>query len=278
MSDKRIRRILVAIDASPCSLSATEAAAELAALLDAELKGLFVRDDALLELSEHPLARAVDPLTTTIREVGGGHLERHLRVQAMRARSALARLAARVGIRWSFEIATGIVSSTLQAAAGEADIVSVGRTGWSFRSGRALGSTARTALSWERTHVLVLGRARPIRPPVIVLYESSAAAREALSIATRLAERRSWPLIVLLSGPDEQALRDEVGAEVSGLGERVRQIYLGLADGERLAQIARGEHRGVLIVPADSRLLAPERLLALLDRVDSPVMVIRARP
>jgi nucleotide-binding universal stress UspA family protein len=43
-----IRRILVALDASPHSFAALEAAAHLAAHLEAELFGLYVEDENLL--------------------------------------------------------------------------------------------------------------------------------------------------------------------------------------------------------------------------------------
>ena len=58
-----VERILVAIDASPGSLAAAETAARLAALLNAELEGLFVEDDRLLRLPAAPLARQVDSIT-----------------------------------------------------------------------------------------------------------------------------------------------------------------------------------------------------------------------
>ena len=46
-----IRRILVALDASPHSQAALQAASELAAALKAELVGIFVEDVNLLHLA-----------------------------------------------------------------------------------------------------------------------------------------------------------------------------------------------------------------------------------
>ncbi|MBK7177644.1 MAG: universal stress protein [Chloroflexi bacterium] len=53
----KIQRILVALDASPHSLAALEAAIDLAERLDAELQGLFVEDINLLRLAQLPFAR-----------------------------------------------------------------------------------------------------------------------------------------------------------------------------------------------------------------------------
>ena len=47
-----IRRILVALDSSPASLSAMEQAIELAAGFEAEVIGLFVEDINLVRLAE----------------------------------------------------------------------------------------------------------------------------------------------------------------------------------------------------------------------------------
>lgn len=59
----RIRRVLVALDASPGSVVAAAAAARMAAALEAELEGLFVEDHDLLRLSRSSQARQVGFLT-----------------------------------------------------------------------------------------------------------------------------------------------------------------------------------------------------------------------
>ena len=50
----QMRRILVAVDASPHSLAALDAALRLAADLEAEIIGLFVEDINLLRLAGMP--------------------------------------------------------------------------------------------------------------------------------------------------------------------------------------------------------------------------------
>ena len=54
-----IRRILVALDASPSSLVALEEAAKLAAVWDAELAGVFVEDSELLRMAQLPFMQTV---------------------------------------------------------------------------------------------------------------------------------------------------------------------------------------------------------------------------
>jgi hypothetical protein len=60
-----IRRILIALDASPDGLSALETSAWLAARMNAELQGLFVEDESLLRIAEIPLAREVPYFSAT---------------------------------------------------------------------------------------------------------------------------------------------------------------------------------------------------------------------
>ena len=70
------RRILVALDASPHSLAALEAAAELAASLRAELIGLFVEDANLLRVAGFPFAREFGAYTAQAREIDAEHVAR----------------------------------------------------------------------------------------------------------------------------------------------------------------------------------------------------------
>ena len=84
-----IRRILVALDGSYHSLAALEAAAELAASLEAELHGLFVEDVNLLRVAGSPVAREVCyPFSRTTRP-NQRTMERQLRAQATQALSSL---------------------------------------------------------------------------------------------------------------------------------------------------------------------------------------------
>ena len=88
-----IRRILVALDASPHSFAALEAAAHLAAHLEAELSGLYVEDENLLRGAELPITRMVGSFSGEVRPVERGDMEQQLNVQAARARRALEQIA-----------------------------------------------------------------------------------------------------------------------------------------------------------------------------------------
>jgi nucleotide-binding universal stress UspA family protein len=95
----KITRILVAVDASPLSLAALEAAAELAASLQAELLGLYIEDINLLRAADSPFAREVGHFSGSIRDLDSQRLQRQLRSQANRVRRRLSQLAERSQIR-----------------------------------------------------------------------------------------------------------------------------------------------------------------------------------
>ena len=71
-----LHRILVPLDASENSLTALDTAAELAAVLDAELEGLFVEDINLLQLCDFPFAREVSFLGPSFRRIDRAETER----------------------------------------------------------------------------------------------------------------------------------------------------------------------------------------------------------
>ena len=266
-----IRRILVAMDASPDSLAAAEAAAEMAAVLKAELRGLFVEDADLLRLVESPLARELNLLTASSRGAETEEVEGQLRVHARKAREALGRSADRAGIRWSFEVARGSVAGEILAAAAEADLVSLGRIGWTMRHRRALGKTARALISRARGRVLLLERSVAVKPPIVVLYDASDAGRDALELAVHLASRRNDPLRVLLVGDDEERLRSEVAEK---LGAEARIQWLSGGDAPAVAAAVGRQMGGVVIVPVASPNLGEEQLQALLDEVACPVLAV----
>lgn len=266
-----IRRILVALDASPDSLAAAEAAAEMAALLEAELEGLFVEDSELLRLVSSPLARELDLFTSSSRGAETEAVEGQLRVHARKAREGFARAAERAGIRWSFRVARGPVASEILAAAADADLVSLGRIGWTVRHRRHLGTTARTLISGRRGRVLLLERKVAVQPPIVALYDGSDAGRDALDLAVHLAGRRGDPLRLLLVGEDQEALR----ADATGkLAADARILWLGRPEAGALAGAVQRQAGGVVIVPVAGEHLGEALLQAVLEQVFCPVLVV----
>jgi hypothetical protein len=269
--ERRIRRVLVALDSSPESLVAAAAATSLAAALGAELAGLFVEDRDLLLLSESRQAHRVGFLTAGSEPVDGEEMRRQLRAQAARARRALSRLAASHGISCTFEVTRGGVTTELLAAAGREDLVSVGRVGWSHGQRLRLGSTARALLARRRSHTLLAGRGSAAAAPVAVLFDGSRAAVHALRLATRLAPAASGNLVVITANP---AARAEAERQ---LGERAGEAAfeaLAGAGPEAVAAATRARRAGLLVLPLGGTGLDEDELPDLLTAVRCPVVAV----
>lgn len=273
MKASAIRRVLVAVDASEPSGAAAEMAAELAALLEVTLAGLFVEDPRLLELAELPLARRLDPLSAAPLPLERPALERTLRAQAERARRRLAAVASRAGAAWSFRVARGAVESEILAAADPGDVVAVGRVGWGRAHGAGVGRTVRALLGSCPEALLVLPpKPVPISAVAVLLEGGEGAA--ALRLAADLAAARRWPLRVLLplDIPDLAAMEEEVGRELRDRGIAVELHRL--ARGGLGSELARGERSRALLVVARAGAGEPRDLAALLEGLDTPVLLV----
>jgi nucleotide-binding universal stress UspA family protein len=273
-----IRRILVALDASPHSLAALEAAFELADALKAEIVGIFVEDVNLLRLAGLPFAREVGYPSGTDRPLDSVSMERALRIQAGQAREALAGVAARRQVRWSFRVVRGQVAAELLTAAHEADLLALGRASWASSRRVPLGATARVVVSQASRPVLLLQRGHAICQPVQLVYDGSPGAKRALATAAQLAVLAGSALTVMLvmDAPESgQRLQEEVHARLQAQQVEGRYRRLAKPSAEELAQALRTAGGGMLIISTDNPLLGGEGLPTLLDAMDCSVVLVR---
>ncbi len=272
----RIRRILVALDASYHSLAALEAAAELAAGLEAELQGIFVEDINLLRVAGSPVAREVQYPFVAVARLDRARMERALRAQAAQARRAIAAACERWQIKWSFRVVRGEVIAEILEAALEADMLSLGKASRPLIQRVRLGSTARAAATQAPHSVLLLQRDVGIMPPIMMVYDDSPTARQALVIAIGMAQRTGGYLVILiLAGATDEVPR--LQSEISDLLLRqelmVRYRRLTDAGVAGLIHEVISERSGVLVL--SSTILRPDALQILLDEVDCPVLLVR---
>lgn len=274
MSDREnpvpVRRMLMALDVSASGLAAMEAAATLAACLEAELLGLFVEDVNLLRLAALPFAREVGFSPAATRRLDPAGMERVLRAQASRAEAALLETAGRRRVRCSFRVVRGEVTAQLLAAAQDIDLValSVARERL-YRN----DPIVRAVVNAAQSSVLLLPADVPVDLPVVVVYDGSPASVKALSAARALAQRQDGTLTVLTAGAPE-TVNAEVARLLEGSGLVVRHRPLpgtGIAD---LIRHARQEAAGTLVLGAD--LCRGEGTLEkLLEQLDCTVLLVR---
>lgn len=276
--DVVLRRIVVGLDASPPSQAALRAAVALAARCEAELVGLFIEDANLLRMVALPFAAEMGMFSGRRRRLATAEVERELRVHGDRVRRALQALAESAHVRWEFRAARGDIASELTAAATEADVVILGKAGWSLAQQGHLGSTARAVVGQTPGLTLIIQQGAHLGPLTMIVYDGSRTAIRALAAAAFVARVMDDDLTVLLIADDldsARALEQEVGAWLADRGLTARYRRLTSDHVPRLGQMVRLEGGGTLVLPAEGAVLRDEQLLALLDEIESPVLLVR---
>ncbi|MBZ5703593.1 MAG: universal stress protein [Acidobacteriia bacterium] len=272
-----IRRILVALDASPHSLTALRAAVELAARMEAELLGLFVEDVHLLRLAESPLAREVQYLTARQAPLDRARMEQQLRAQAEQARKALAAAAEGARVEWSFRIVRGQVSVEVLAAAAGMDLLTLGRRGWSSSLKSRIGSTAQTAVATTMPVLLLSDRGLQLDLPVLVCYDGTAATQRAVRVAAQLAKAGCSRVTALLLAEDaesERRLKEQAGGLLRENKLQVRFRAADPRDEAALLRTIKSEEAGVLVLGGKTRFFKPDALELLLREVDTSLLLL----
>ncbi len=278
--EQTICRILVALDVSPHSLAALEAAVELAASLHAELVGLFVEDESLLRTVALPYAREYGLYSARPRQIDLAELEEQLRARAGQARRALTAAAQRRQVQVTFRVTRGAVTQHLLAAAEEADLITLGRSGWSLPgSRRRVGSSTRALLARTSGLTLVLERGLHLGLPVVVIYDGSTLSRRALAVAADLARvRGGGKLDVLLQageGQSAQDLEDEAAGWLQGQSLEVRLQHVSAGNPAVLMATVRSKGCGLLVVAGLPMTLAEDGLLDHLHDLGCPALVVQ---
>jgi nucleotide-binding universal stress UspA family protein len=254
-----VEYILVALDMSPHSEAALAAAAQLAAALHLELRGLYVEDVNLLRLCGLPFGIEYGTFTAMPRRIEQNHLEREFRIQAARLRKIMADIAGQNRISWSFQVVRGGVTDQLLEAATSARMLSLGRVGRS--PGKRTGSTAQAIAQRTRRPVVFQSRRRTLHGPYSVLYTGSPAAVRALALGIEMSAQEEGVLRILAPSSElvaaARSYLESSYASVAALYVHTPTLH------DLLATI---EQDGVVILPVESA--------TWLDEIPFTVMVV----
>jgi len=272
---RTVHRILVAVDASPQSLAALQVATDLAARLEAELIGIFVEDINLVHTAGLPFAYQINIATGSLQRINSANIERQLRAQARWVQNNMAILADSTNIRWTFRVVRGNIPVQLLAAAMEADLTILGKTGWS--GGRWLGSTAQKVVIQAPCTSLILQRTVHFKLPVIVVYDGSEEGRKALASVNLIASHDSPILVIILAENAEKAGELRQDADSWFVKEELNPQYRWLVklDSADLANLTRNEGCGILVLPTKSDCLSEKTILNTLNQSECAVLLVR---
>lgn len=260
------RNIMVALDASASGRQALQTAARLAALMGAELEGVFVEDINLLRLAELPFLREVRPWSLAEESISSQRMQRELQTLARLARQMLEQTAMEMGIEYSFRVWRGHAAATTLAETFSADIISLGRVS-------SLASTGH----WTVTRT----RARRYHQSVAVinvLFSETEQAKRALTAACSLAQDLQANLSILLPDSDQTdtaKLKKRAQKILDKLGQTAQFVPLHGAGVQALVQIARSCDSCVFMAEREHPLLQQSGLDQCLDALGCPVLLVR---
>jgi nucleotide-binding universal stress UspA family protein len=267
-----MQRIVVAVDESPHAHAALEAAAELARRSRAELLGVFVEDAELIRAAGLPFAAELSYLTGEARAPDASRMQRALHAQAARVRASFESVAKRYGVAGQFRAARGLVRAELTAAARLGELLVLGKA--SGARAASLGSTARSLIEHAPATVVVLQHGAVLSSPVLVVFDGSDGSVQALAMAAQLARFAEGELVVLVDGAPGLAERAE--KLVGAWSARTRLVLApATIDPPALADAARRERPGTVVVAAGSRFLEGAAAHELAAALECPIVFVR---
>lgn len=276
--DIGVHRILVAIDSSTESAHALEAAAQLAAHMQAEIEGMFVEDPNLLRLEELSSSRGIQLPQGFGGAIESGSMRRQLQAHARRARQMLERASEQLQITWNFRVERGSMRSKLKEASSEFDLVVVESQGRSVRSAMRLEASTREAAQELDRPVLFLQKgARAIRS-VVAVFDDTPESLGALDVATNLLATPISMLTVLVparSREEADALREKAEEHLSHAGVTPHFRRISPDQVEWIGRSIREIHGDILIQAANSKVFEHNSTKDLLDEVDCPVLLVQ---
>ena len=254
-----VRRLMLALDAAQCAGADLMLAVELAALIGADLEGLFVEDSDLLSLAQLPFVREVGGRSGQDRPIIRESMESLLRRRVQRVVSELERAGKARNVVVSHRTARGKVVRQALAQCESRDAVLLHAHG-SLRPVTRRGVAATAA------------------GPVMVWYEDGPAAAASFDIAVSLARQlRSDLLVGFPSGPlvRESDVRGQLASWLTLAPGRVRLRAIAGLDVDALISAARAARATQIVLAAGASLATVEMLERMLSRLGSGVILVR---
>lgn len=274
--ETKVERIVVAFDMTPFGEIALEAAAGLAAALDAELSGLFVEDVNLMRMAELPFTRELGLISAVTRPIDAPDVERSFRLQAQRSREQLERIAAALDLPWSFQVVRGLGFAAVLECVRELDLAVFGEA--------AHGPIAKSV--WLPAPAGALGGAAQRRRrrfrrlslrSIAVLFDGSEQAWRALAVAYALAATAEARLALLVSAPTAEEFEGLHELAKTWLAERgavARFIWLRSREVASVVEAVTAEGAAAVVWYDETARQDQRKFRALLSALGCPLVLI----
>ena len=271
MTERRIARVVIAVDAVGEYQASVETAAQLASWLDAALHGVFIEDEALLKLTGIPSVRHVGPSGESFAAIDERAVLHQFAANAARMRAAIEKAARAQEVGWSFDVVRGQPSASIFDI-GDEDLLVIEEESRPFAGGARFPSRLMT-LALESDKPILLLRSTAATRGMVALVQSSAARAAPLIIrATRLANasKQSLTLFLTKGAEDEATIMRSVRSVSDELAER---CHIARPNQNTVANIAAKGR--LLVVDADPAINSTNALKALVATTRANILFLR---
>ena len=270
-----IRRILIALDASPASQAALELAADLAVRHKAELVGIYVEDINLLRSAEISFTQEVGEFSAIPRRVDSRQVESEMKAHASRIEAMLSSIAGKANLQWTFRRVRGLIPGELMSAAEDTDLIILGKKGWS--EGKQIGSTAQKLAALSPVQSIILEHKVRPETPVLVIYDGSPSSQNALKTASRICNPGSTLTILVLAENQAaaQELYDELKNWIEEQAFKIQFRWVNDLEGKRVPNLALISGCEIVILPAQSEYYQPQAIISMVESADCAVLLVR---
>jgi hypothetical protein len=262
MTPQNRRRITVVLLDKPQSRELLSLGATIASLLQAEIEGVFVEDDALFRLTGLPFLRELRLDSRNEARLDPARLTREWRAIAKQAREALEESATRAGLNWSFRVWRGEYDCDLKNLASDSEMLLMGSQG--VLTSRRLSSQARQTSSTSR----------PLRLGVVL--DAGMARQKLLETITELGQKPEIVLTLFLL--DEEMPSGETPQSYLTRHDSNQHItveYINDLEPATLARLLKRSACDLLMISEQSSLLQGPTIKRILERLPYPTVVMR---
>lgn len=257
------RRITVVLHDKPQSQHLLELGASIAALLQAEIEGIFVEDDALFRLTGLPFLRELKRDSHAEERLDATRLLQEWRALAKSAQQALENSANAAGLSWSFRVWRGDFDSGMKDLAVESEMLLLGR----------LGNLATSRLPARRQSTRKAER--PLK--IGVILDDGKEAEHLLDAICELARKPGIQLILFLMPEAAEETARALEERLREIDPQHHNITVRLTERTPAVVAARLKAAAcdLLMISEGSDLLRGQTMVQRLKGLPYPVVVVR---
>lgn len=265
--------ILVSLDTLRGDVGALERLAEIAALLQRRLHGLYIEDEDLLTIAGLPFTREINLHTRDESNLERNQLEQQMRAMARQAEAMLAQSAERWGVEWQFQQVRGKVTAELAKAAERAGLVSLLASNQNSYLNRLLPQEQDDLRRLLQLSCILLPAVITAGEEVVVVIDSSDQTESLLQPAQLICANR--PVTILLSGGDTPLLRQQLEQECSQRGISAAIFDTPMVSLGQLETLLERRKPNLIIMHQRNDLLAAQLPEKWVQRMQVPMLLVQ---